>query len=150
MKFRAFLKKLHEDIGGQINGAIDSAGYVFFFKKGKEIFGAGEDSRVIFAKIKNPDEELPKNWEEDANFSADNLNKVVRGEPAQQVFRAEDLKQIEVIDREKAVANLQKVAEKLGDKAFPKRSAFKIDLSRFFAYDPDQAPFQSSSAKPKL
>lgn len=141
MKFRTFLEDA-ESLEGEVNHLIDSAGHVLFFKKGKELFGAGEDSRVIFARMKHPDEETPKEWAKDASFSAQNLNKAVRGEPSQHVISNDDLKKIKVIDRDEVVKDLAKEAESLGDKAFPKRQKFQLDLSRIFQriQNPDDPP----------
>ena len=129
-----------EDCRHRVEQLIDEAGYVLLFRKDKEIFGAGEDGRIIFAKLKNPDEELPKDWKEEANFSADNLNKKLKGEPAQHVFSKDDLKEIKVMDRDDAIDELHKEAEKLGDKAFPRPQMHILDLSKLFKKDPDDAP----------
>ena len=131
---------IEAEIDSRINDL--TAPFVFFFKKGKELFGAGEDSRVVFAKIKHPDDELPSGWKDEANFSANNLNKAMIGEPAQHVFSIKDLKSIKILDKEEVDALLQKEIEKLGEKAFPKpKSSFNlIDLSRFMKHDPDDAP----------
>lgn len=142
-KFRALMDiwdeyLFEEDIHGQVESMIDSAGYVVFFKFNKEIFGAGEDSRVVFARMKNPDEDMPKNWEEEASFSADNLNKKTRGEPGTQVFHKSDLKKIKIIDREKAVEQLRKIAEKTG--GVSKSKVHMLDLSKLFRRDPDEPP----------
>lgn len=118
------------------------APFVFFFKRGSDIFGAGEDSRVVFAKMKHPDDELPSGWRDEANFTAHNLQKSVSGEPAQNVFSYKDLKKIKILDKDKVSEMLHKEVENLGEKAFPKKkSTFNlIDLSRFLKNDPDDAP----------
>lgn len=143
-KFRALMDVwdeylLTEEIRGQIESMIDSANHVLFFKYKKEIFGAGEDSRVAFARMKNPDDEMPKNWEDEASFTADNLNKAIRGEPGTQVFHKENLKEIKILDRDKAVEQLQKVAEKAGGVSV-KKQVHMLDLSKLFHHDPDEAP----------
>lgn len=135
-----------EDCRHRVEQLIDEEGHVLFFKKDKEIFGATEDGRIVFAKMKNPDEELPKDWDDEANFSADNLNKKLKGEPAQHVFSKDDLKEIKVIDRDDAVDELHKEAEKLGDDAFPKRRMHILDLSKLFRGVPDVKPADSGEA----
>lgn len=145
-KFRELMDMADEqlyidDCRGRVESMIDHGDYVILFRKGGEIFGGGEDTRVIFAKMKHPDEDLPKGWEEEASFSADNLNKKLKGEPAQHVFEKDDLKEIKVIDREDAIDELHKEAEKLGDDAFPKPKMHIVDLSKLFQQkDPDEAP----------
>lgn len=99
------LKEANED---KLNSLLDGLGLILFFEKDKEIFGAGEDGRVTFAKLKNPDDELPSGWEDEANFSAHNLSKIVKGEMSQNVFDKESMKQIEVIDRDEAFEKLSK------------------------------------------
>jgi hypothetical protein len=132
---------LKEEIEGKINSLIDSAGHILFFKKGEDLFGAGEDGRVVFAKMKNPDDEMPVNWEEEASFSADNLNKVVKGEPPQHVFHKADLDEIQIMDREEVVESLKKEAEKLGEKAFPEPRIRVINFEKLLGRgDPDDAP----------
>lgn len=138
MSFKEWFR-IDEDAEEKINSLIDGEGYILFFKKGDDTFGANEDSRVVFAKMKNPDDEMPTNWEEEASFSAHNMNKMLRGEPGEHVFSKKDLTEIKVMDRESVVENLKKEAKGLGDKAFP--SKFKlIDIRSLLSHDPDEAP----------
>jgi len=127
----------------KIKALVDGRGLILFFKKGDDIFGCDEDSRVLFAKMKNPKiEELPDNWDEEASFLANNLSRAIRGESTQNVFAKKDLKDIKVIDKEDAENALLSLAKSLGDKAFPNGgSTLKLlDLSRLFNPDPDQSP----------
>jgi hypothetical protein len=122
---------------------IDNGDYVLLFKKGDDLFGGGEDSRVVFAKMKDPkDEDAPSGWAEEASFSADNLIKKLKGEPAQHVFEKDDLKEIKIMDRDDVVDELHKEAEKLGSDAFKKPKMHILDLSKLFQMhkDPDEAP----------
>lgn len=139
MKFKQWMI-IEAEIDHRINDL--TAPFVFFFKKGKELFGAGEDSRVVFAKIKHPDDEIPDAWKDEANFSAHNLNKSMIGEPSQNVFSIKDMKSIKILDKDEVCKMLQKEIETLGEKAFPKpKSSFNLlDLSRFLKHDPDDAP----------
>ncbi len=138
MNFKEWFQ-IEENAEERIKSLIDGEGYILFFKKDGNIFGADEDSRVVFAKIKNPDEEMPTNWEEEANFSAHNMNKMLRGEPGEHVFSKKDLKEMEVVDRETVLKDLKKDAKGLGDQAFP--SKFKIiDIRSLLSHDPDEAP----------
>lgn len=91
----------------KINAMFDTHGFILFFKKGKDHYGAGEESRVIFARMKNPDKEIPDNWEEEANFSAYNLAKLLSGNQEMCMFDHKDLKKIKVVDREDAVEFLK-------------------------------------------
>ena len=73
---------------------------VFFFKKDNEIYGAPEESRIIFARMKHPDkDDKSKNWDKDATFVAVDLKSKER----QSVFGYKDLNKIKIIDREEAI-----------------------------------------------
>ncbi len=85
------LEKLASIIGGE-------EPLVFFFKKGKEIYGGPEDSRLVFAKIKNPDKDDPKAWGDEAAFHATNLLKDLKDQEEEESFCGKDLKGIKVID----------------------------------------------------
>lgn len=139
LNFREWFRT-DENAEERINSLIDGEGYILFFKKDGDIFAADEDSRVVFAKMKNPDDEMPANWEEEANFSAHNMQKLLRGEPGEHIFSKKDLKEIEVVTRESVVEDLKKDVKDLGDNAFKPR--FKIiDIrSLLGGGDPDEAP----------
>ena len=124
------LKEADED---KLNALLDGLGLVLFFEKDKEIFGSGEDGRVVFAKLKNPDDDLPSGWEDEASFSAQNLSKVVKGEMAQHVFNKESLDEIKIIDRDKAFEELKKGMGNID---------IRISSAPYgmFDKDPDQAP----------
>ena len=70
-----------------------------FFKFEKEVYGADEGSRLIFAQMKNPDKENPKSWKKDASFSAKNMET-----GSERIFGYKDLDRIKIID-EKDVPN---------------------------------------------
>lgn len=115
-KFRSLIDTwdefvFEEENKNNIKSIIDNNELVMFFKKNDEYFGLSEEGRITFAKIKDPDETQPEGWEEEANFTAHNLSKVIEGENSQSVFGHKDLKDIEIVDQEEII-------EKLGDKAF--------------------------------
>lgn len=106
MKFRNWF--LSEEEGeSNIRHLIDSQGLILFFKKDGDYFGAGEDGRIVFARIKNPDEDTPEGWEDEASFTASNLTKMLNGEPGQQVFNSDSIKKIKVVDVDDVVKNLK-------------------------------------------
>lgn len=82
---------------------------VFFFKKDKILYGASENSRLVFARMKNPESE-DKKWSEDATFSAYNLEEE---KPNEVVFGSKDLDKIKVLDQEKAEKELDKKGKKM-------------------------------------
>lgn len=97
---------LREKTEDNLKYVFDSQGLVLFFKKGSDYFGATEDSRVVFAKMKHPDEDSIDGWEEEATFTALNLTKLTKNEPSQQVFSKKDLKKIKVVSSEEVLKKL--------------------------------------------
>jgi hypothetical protein len=97
----------------QISLMVEAQGFLFFFTYHDEVFGATEDARVTFARMKEPDPgEESKGWLSEANFTAMNLTKALFGQPAQQIFKHKDLPEIKVIkDKEKVYDMLVKQAE---------------------------------------
>ena len=74
---------------------------VLFFKKDGEFFGCPEESRLVFAKLKNPDDEDSKNWSDEAAFLAFNLSKALEDdEPPKKLFYKKDLDGLELVDKE--------------------------------------------------
>jgi hypothetical protein len=110
MKFRNWIMQ-EEERGNNIRHFIDSQGMILFFKKNDDYFGAGEDSRVIFAKLKHPDGETPSGWDDEATFTATNLSKLVKGQPSTHVFDKSDLKKIKVVDKEHVIDKLKDVGD---------------------------------------
>lgn len=82
---------------------------ILFFKKDKVIYGASENSRLTFARMKNPEKE-DKDWVKEATFSAYNLEE---DKPSETVFGKKDLNKIKVIDQEKAEKELDKKGKKI-------------------------------------
>lgn len=104
-----------EDLKNKVRSLVEGPSFVLFFKKGPDIYGAPEESRVTFARIKTKDEDMPEGWEKEATFVAINLSKVVRGEgDPQSVFGEKDIKSIKVIDKEKAYNELLKISKDSG------------------------------------
>lgn len=83
-----------------------------FFRKGGKVYGAGESSRITFARMKNPESKEDKEWRKDATFSAYDLEK---GSDSMNIFSSADIPDIEVIDEKDA----QRALKKKG-KALPK------------------------------
>jgi hypothetical protein len=106
MRFRTWLHQEEEELN-KLKHVVDMHGLVLFFKRGDSYFGAGEDSRVIFARLKKPDEDMSKGWEDEASFTALNLSKLAKGHPAQHVFDKEDIKKIKVMDKDEVVEKIK-------------------------------------------
>lgn len=112
---------------------LDMQGLILFFKKDGDFFGAGEDSRVVFARLKHPDDDSSKGWEDEASFTATNLSKMVNGEPSTHVFSKSDIKKIRIVDRDDVVKQLSDKASASGTRL----GAIKI--IKFSRHDPDQS-----------
>lgn len=95
ISFKEFYKKDKE-----LNDFINQKELILFFKKDKEIFGCTEDSRIVFAKLKNPDDEDMKNCRNEAKFQAYNLSKSSLNNSIETNFSFKDLKNIKVINQE--------------------------------------------------
>ena len=97
---------LHEDKKkdakqGKVKDIIDGKNLIMFFRKSNSLFGAPEDSRIVFARIMNPDTDdgpLPP----DAKFNAFDLIQALNGNAVQNVFSAADMPNMNVITRDDA------------------------------------------------
>lgn len=105
----------NEEIESKINNYLNNNGYVMFFKKDDDIFGAPEEGRITFAKMKNPDGDLPDSWSKDASFSADNISKALEGINNQAFVGKDTVGKIKVIDQDNAKGLLINKAKKLGN-----------------------------------
>jgi hypothetical protein len=87
---------------------IETNKLVLFFKQDGKLYGAPESSRLVFARMKNPDEDVDEGWLSEADFVAFDLEKALEGEKVQSVFSYKDLKSIKIIDQEKMESLLSK------------------------------------------
>jgi hypothetical protein len=94
-------EQIVEDMKNQIQTLLDGQNLVMFFKKGDKLYGTSEESRVIFAKMKHPDEDVSSAWKKDASFMALSLDKALTGVKAHNIFSDKDMKEIKIIDKEK-------------------------------------------------
>lgn len=91
-----------------ISDLMDRHGLILFFRKGDDLYGSPEDSRVIFAKLKSGDDDDPMmpGFRDEARFSAINLLKALSGSPEESIenlFSIKDMPEIKVCDREDAI-----------------------------------------------
>jgi len=112
--------KIKENIDS-INNIFDKHELILFFKKGDDYFGAPEDSRVIFAKLKTDTEDDPMmpGFRQEARFPAINLAKIINDDPensTESVFSIRDLPKINVCSREDAIDSIIKFAKKKSKK----------------------------------
>jgi len=107
-------EQLEKQAQDKIRSMLEVNGFVFFFKKDNELFAASEDSRLTFARMKNPDEDTDKDWGKDAAFKGISLTSALQGEKKESMFYLKDLKSIKVLDKEDAYKELTKLAQQKG------------------------------------
>lgn len=98
-----------------LKNILESNGLILFFKKDKKIYGAPESSRLVLARMKNPEDKSDKEWGREANFSAFDLEDSTDGKFKKVMFDYKDLEKIEIIDQEKAEKELAKKNKKMPD-----------------------------------
>lgn len=99
---KALFEAISNDKKTKAKNLVDNLMFFFSFKG--EPYGASENSRVTYAKMKDDnDEDNTKSWRKEANFSAANLKKCLDGEETQTIFSIKDLDDIKVINKEKAL-----------------------------------------------
>ena len=82
----------------KVKNIIDGQNLIMFFKRGNGIFGAPEESRITFARLKNPSAD--GEFDDEANFSAFDLMKAMQGASTENIFSTNDMEEIEVIPRD--------------------------------------------------
>ena len=107
--FYIFVEEKTSSNKEKIKAMLGTNDFVFFFEKNGEIYGSPEESRLMFARMKNPDPE-DNDWVKEANFSGLNLNKALKGEKTESLFYHTDLTKIKILDQEEAYDKLSKLA----------------------------------------
>jgi len=97
-----------EEKRAKIKNLIDGQDLMLFFQHKGNVYGAPEESRIVFAKMKHPDEDVDEDWIEDASFTAVNLSRALLGERVESVFTSKDLDDIGVMSDEAAEERLLK------------------------------------------
>lgn len=106
--FRELMTLWDEAIGemdkeDRVRSLLDGQNFILFFKKDNGFFGAPEESRLTFARIKDEEENM-----EDARFMAVNLIDALAGKMTQNLFNSDDIKKIKIIDKEDCGKHLLK------------------------------------------
>lgn len=127
--FRSLLD-LWDNVGPnlKIKAMLEDNGLVLFFKKDGKIYGSPESSRLVFARMKDPEDEA---WAKEANFMAYDLGEAAKGNKVQVLYGMKDLDSIEIIDQE--------IAEKLLSKKGSKEPA-DLDAKEKNPTSPDNIP----------
>ena len=77
---------------------------------------APEESRIMYARMRHPDEEMSRHWSAEASFLAVNLDDIIAGHGSQRVFSKKDLKKIDILDKDEAVDALTSKKKKVKKK----------------------------------
>jgi hypothetical protein len=94
---------LENECKAAVKVLMNSGSFVFFFEFEKEIFGGSEDTRIVFATLKNPPKEMPKGWKEEASFMGVNLTTMSKeGNPTRRTFYNKDIKKINILEKKEA------------------------------------------------
>jgi hypothetical protein len=97
----------------QLKMILESGQMILFFRYKGDVFGAGEGSRVTFAKMKDQkDEDHTPGWLKEANFMATNLTKLGQGQQQQMIFGAKELPLIDIMTKDEAYNQLEEFFEK--------------------------------------
>ena len=105
-----------EDERNEIGNHLDGNQCIMFFRRGDELFGAPEESRLVFAKLKSNDDDVPPNFKDDAKFIALNLIQSLLGQKVETLFGLKDLPKLQLIDRDNVVDMLMKKKKKTSSK----------------------------------
>ena len=88
-----------ELVKNQVKTLLASEDFVMYFKKNGDVYACGEESRLTFARIKNPEDS--DGWLENANFLAVNLTKGLK-DKVQNIFSDKDINKIKIISEDEA------------------------------------------------
>lgn len=92
----------------KVRNLVSGQNLILFFTKDGNLFGAPEESRLVFANMKSPNEDMPDGWADEANFAAFDLIKALVGDRVENMFGKKDMKQIKIIDPDEAHSMLMK------------------------------------------
>ena len=119
--FRSFMDICLKE--SKIDELIKSHDLIFFFKKGKNIYGGTEENRVMFAKMKDKsDKDAPLSLDEKPTFSAINIKRLIDSLPGltnvnakdgstwkpEKTFSEKDINKIKIIDLKELKEKLRK------------------------------------------
>jgi hypothetical protein len=104
--FKDWLTLLEKE---QLDSIVNGKGLILFFTKGNKVWGAPEHSRLVFAKLKNPDDD---DVFSDLGFPAFDLAQALLGNKIHNMFSAGDLPSINIISKEDAEKKLSKKGRK--------------------------------------
>jgi hypothetical protein len=91
----------------EVDKILDDDELCMYFTMGDDIFGAPEESRLIFAKVKDPKDE-DRGSLKDAMFGAIDLLRSMAGEKTARLFSMKDVPKIKVIDKKELASLLRR------------------------------------------
>jgi hypothetical protein len=111
--FREFMDMCLKE--SKIDELVKSQNLIFFFKKGKNIYGGTEENRVMFARMKDKsDKSPPLSLSEKPTFSAINIKRLINKhaeddlQKIEKTFSEEDVDKMKIID-------IKEIKEKLSE-----------------------------------
>ena len=78
---------------------------ILFFKFKNKIYGTNEDNRLMFARLKDEDEN--GKWKKEAKFSAFDIE-TLKDEKKEHLFGMKDLDNIKIVNRDEIIKKLSK------------------------------------------
>lgn len=110
MDFKSFVYEAvkKQELENRLRSLVSENGILLFFEFDKEVFGCGEDGRVMFARIKSPNPGEVKAFADEASFVAVNLSRLAKGEVTKSLFKKKDMNKIKVVSEDEAVQKLVK------------------------------------------
>jgi hypothetical protein len=108
-----FYNNFREFIDRREKKLLKESDLCLFFKKDGIIYGATENSRITYARMKNPESKEDEAWKKEATFTAYDLEKSADGTKVKSVFNSEDADKLVPIDQERAEKEMEKKGKKL-------------------------------------
>src|SRR5262245_43351002 len=88
-----------EEKENSVRSLLDGQGLILFFRRGQSLFGAPEESRLTFARMKNPSDDDANL--DDATFLALNLLDALVGKAHRSIFHLKDIPKLKIVPKEK-------------------------------------------------
>jgi hypothetical protein len=94
--FNSFVEE--NDKKNRLSNKLDK--YTLFFIFENKVYGSTEDNRLIFAKMKNKDEDLPWNWNKELGFQAEEIESLLLNdnEIKKRIFYSKNIPSIKIVD----------------------------------------------------
>jgi hypothetical protein len=92
---------------------LDESDLCLFLKKDGVMYGGTEDSRITFARMKNPESKEDHDWAKEATLAVYDLEKSQDGKKVMTVMNMTDIKKLVPMDADEVEKELEKKGKKL-------------------------------------